>query len=114
MNSIAKLMSDCNYLPPFLRDFHNQKDLFKRIDEIVCNAQRKAEQEEYSVHKKMPDWIACHIYVVDYFLWYMAKCGYTLQKNRSKIQFVDYDKDMAAFMTRRRGAILSDMKSPQE
>lgn len=88
-----------NYLPEFLRDFHNQKDLFKRIDETVANSQEKNKDD--IIYKRMPGWTICHIYVVDYFLWHMAKCGYTLQRSRAKIEFIDYDEDMAAALKRR-------------
>jgi hypothetical protein len=46
-------------------------------------------------------WIDKHCFVVDQFLWFMAKCGYTLQKSRSLKAEYDvfqmmekYDKEM--------------------
>ena len=63
------------YLPEFMRDFHDQKDLFKSID---VTYERDSDQ---------PSWINAHIYVVDRFLWYMASRGYTLQKSRIKVEF---------------------------
>ena len=46
--------------------------------------------------KNLPTWTMAHIYVIDFFLWYMAKCGYTLQKSRAKIDFIDYQNDIRA------------------
>ena len=70
------------YLPSFLRDFHDQKDLFKCVEEMVNR-------------HPIPNgdsWIGRHVYVVDYFLWFMARHGYTLQKSRQPVEFEDYDK----------------------
>ena len=68
------------YLPSFMRDFHDQKDLFKEIHSVY----RESEQTG-----KMPNWVDGHCYVVDWFLWFMATRGYTLQKTRKKnIQFI--------------------------
>ncbi|STI23922.1 Uncharacterised protein [Escherichia coli] len=35
-----------------------------------------------------------HIYVIDTFLWYMARCGYTLQKSRKNVEFKDMQDDI--------------------
>lgn len=75
------------YLPSFLRDFHDQKDLFKCVEEIVNR-------------HPIPNgdsWIGRHVYVVDYFLWFMARHGYTLQKSRRPVEFEDYDKTISGW-----------------
>lgn len=55
------------YLPKEIQDFHDQKELFKEI------------QQE----KTPNNWVDNHIYTIDYFLYYMAKVkGYKLQKIR--------------------------------
>jgi hypothetical protein len=63
-------------LPEFMRDFHDQKDLFKAIHQL------------YSSNPDNPpipgNWVDNHVFVMDYFLWFMAKRGYTLQKYRGK------------------------------
>jgi len=64
------------YLPEFMRDFHDQKDLFKAIDAVY--------EQDYP---ERVSWIRAHIYVVDRFLWYMASRGYTLQKIRTKVEY---------------------------
>lgn len=79
----SKLMKDGNYLPPFMRDFHDQKRLFKAI------------QGHYSERIKEDrlmqglNWVMAHTYVIDLFLWFMALHGYTLQKSRAKEEFYD-------------------------
>lgn len=80
------------YLPEFMRDFHDQKLLFKFLNEIVDNAKRKATSTTEMQLSYMPDWMAAQIYVVDFFLWSMARHGYTLQKSRRHIaDFSDID-----------------------
>lgn len=64
------------HLPHFMRDFHDQKELFKSI------------HEAYRLEPtSMPNWTQAHIYTVDWFLWYMGQRGYTLQKSRAKVKF---------------------------
>ena len=72
------------HLPDFMRDFHDQKDLFKALYQII-----DVEKHEMAGHIK---WVEGHCYVVDVFLWFMAKYGYTLQKNRTKLDFEDIYK----------------------
>jgi len=61
------------HLPSFMRDFHDQKDLFKTVG-------------GYDRDDPYPDisWIDGHTYTIDRFLWWMAAHGYTLQKCRAK------------------------------
>jgi len=60
------------HLPDFLRDFHSQKDIFKTIHWLYSGKD----------HAKEISWIDGHCYTIDWFLWFMAKHGYTLQKSR--------------------------------
>ena len=87
------------HLPRPLRDFHDQKRLFKRIWQNVRNRQ-KQDAESGSllpVTLKDSNWIDCHIFVIDFFLWFMALHGYTLQKSRQPIEFYDFDHAMRVF-----------------
>lgn len=68
------------YLPPFLRDFHDQKDFFKALNEVV-------ERREYDPYTKGLGWRMAHVFTIDIFLWVMARHGYTLQKTRKKLPF---------------------------
>lgn len=108
MPSLDEWVRSGRYLPVFMRDFHDQKLLFKRIDEIV---QRRRAKEPYAEHM-YPSWIAAHIYVVDFFLWYMAKMGYTLQRTRVNVEVCDLDADLADFRKRYEEAVWAALKEP--
>lgn len=69
------------HLPPILRDFHDQKDFFKAMHYYV-----KVEDTDWI---KDITWTKGHIYVIDCFLWFCARMGYTLQKSRAKLEFDD-------------------------
>ena len=49
------------------------------------------EGHEYA---KSVNWIAGHCYVIDIFLWWMARRGYTLQRTRKKGAFRDLWADV--------------------
>jgi len=82
------------YLPDFMRDFHDQKDLFKAIHELY---------KDNDSLKKMPQsWVDNHIFVIDYFLWFMGQHGYKLQKVRKKgVEFCDIHKTVEEMIKRR-------------
>jgi hypothetical protein len=72
------------YLPDFMRDFHDQKDVFKALQEVV---ERRNERDGKLSYTADVTWIAAHVYTVDVFLWVMAKHGYTLQRSRKPLAF---------------------------
>lgn len=88
MEDITEWLKSGKYLPEPLRDFHRQKSLFKFLDRVEYN---------WNDSDKKPDWITAHCYVIDIFLWIMAKHGYTLQKTRKKITSKDLDKTLDQF-----------------
>ena len=68
MMTLSEYMKKGMYLPPELRDFHDQKDLFKTIG-----------NRNVSTIESMPEeinWRQGHIYTIDHFLWFMAMHGY--------------------------------------
>jgi hypothetical protein len=79
-------MKSGKYLPPILRDFHDQKDLFKAMHQIVS-----VDKHDYC---KEVGWIEGQCYVIDIFLWFMARRGYTLQKSRQRFEFNDLQAEM--------------------
>lgn len=89
-DKLKEYLSSGNYLPLFLRDFHDQKTMFKRLDRVVKNRGDSDPSKEIN-------WVAGQIYVIDIFLWFMAKHGYTLQKSRKKVEFFDIDDEINAF-----------------
>jgi hypothetical protein len=76
------------YLPEVLRDFHDQKDIFKAMHSIV--------KERTDDTIKRPDWITGQCYVIDVFLWFMARRGYTLQRTKRRGNFRDLEADVKA------------------
>jgi hypothetical protein len=78
MSDLQQWLESSEYLPDFMRDFHDQKDIFKSIERLY----RGDNDENYRV-----SWIDCHVYTIDRFLWYMASRGYTLQKSRKNVMF---------------------------
>lgn len=85
MDKLSEWLTSGEYLPHFMRDFHDQKDVFKAMHNTIHNADENGNPRDG------------HIYVVDTFLWYMARCGYTLQKSRKDVQFKDIDDDIARY-----------------
>lgn len=79
-------LQDSKYLPEFIQDFHDQKDVFRLVHNSCYQ-----ENNEYT---KDLSWIAAHVYVIDMFLWTMARCGYTLQKSRKKLDFDDIKQEI--------------------
>ena len=86
--NLTAWMKAGRYLPKEFRDFHAQKDLFKTIHEIYAlDASQAKAVEQLS-------WIGAHIYVIDFFLWFMAKRGYTLQRSKAKLEFLDMSESI--------------------
>lgn len=78
MNNLIEWLDSGKYLPENLRDFHDQKHLFKTMHELYVGSDSL---------KSVPRWIDGQIYTVDCFLWFMASRGYTLQKSRKNVDF---------------------------
>lgn len=83
--SLENWRKSYKFLPHFMKDFHDQKDLFKAIH-------RKLNVEKVS----QVNWIQGHIYVIDVFLWFMATHGYTLQKSKANVEFEPLTKTIEA------------------
>jgi hypothetical protein len=84
------------HLPEFLKDFHDQKDVFCTMHEMLG----PPSQEAPSIHR--PDWVEGQCYVIDCFLWFMARHGYTLQKSRAKLEFDSLPENIAALRAEQR------------
>lgn len=74
------------HLPRELRDFHAQKDLFRAMHDLV--------DMQGNERAKTVDWVTGHCYVLDVFLWFMARRGYTLQRTRKHGEFRDLEADV--------------------
>ena len=82
MDRLSEWLNSGEYLPRFMRDFHDQKDMFKTMHNTIHNADDNGNPRDG------------HIYVVDTFLWYMARCGYTLQRSRKDVPFKELQEDI--------------------
>jgi hypothetical protein len=78
-----KWLERSEHLPPFLREFHDQKDVFKLI------ASRMHQDEDSDSMRDPISWVDAHIYTIDNFLRTMAEFGYTLQRSKKPIVFND-------------------------
>lgn len=89
MSLLDKWRNSGKHLPGFMRDFHDQKDLFKYMDEVVEGGMKRhgsaCELGDVTFRKAM-------IYTIDIFLWVMARHGYTLQHSRAKLPFENIEE----------------------
>lgn len=77
-----------DYLPDFLKDFHDQKDAFKCVHETI-----RVNKHDYC---KDISWMEGQCYVVDIFLWWAARYGYKLQRTNANVEFEDLDEAISA------------------
>jgi hypothetical protein len=82
-----------DHLPACLRDFHDQKDVFKLMHRLYGHESQTGTFDHYDV--SIP-WTTGQCYVIDWFLWFMAQRGYTLQRSRAKVDFRDLDDEVKA------------------
>ena len=106
MKSMDAWLDKGVYLPEPIRDFHDQKDLFKSIHELV-----NVEGHSYC---KDVTWVSGQCYVVDIFLWWMAKRGYTLQRSRKNLEFGSLIDDVHKANQRRQGKMDKLIRSSME
>jgi predicted nucleic acid-binding Zn-ribbon protein len=104
---------DAWHLPQFMRDFHDQKDVFRAVSAYDDTLRTDAERTRHPA----PNWMDAHVYTVDVFLRFMAEHGYTLQKCRRDVAFRDIGAAINELNERRRNssaAILNSALSKQE
>jgi hypothetical protein len=100
-DKIQQYLSDGKYLPDFMKDFHDQKDLFKAI---------YAQYSEGNNKKLLNDvnWVDAHCFTIDVFLWWMGSHGYKLQKVRNRhIKFYDKNETIKYFTDLRKSVSLN-------
>ena len=82
-------LNNQNNLPDFMKDFHDQKDLFKTI----WSWWGKEIEDELNIK-----WVNAMIFTIDKFLWFMGLHGYKLQKDRTKdVDFFDISDSMMQY-----------------
>lgn len=112
-----KILENTRYLPSFMRDFHAQKDLFKCIFSWVLKGRDKDPSSRHCTDGL--NWANTHVYVIDFFLWFMAVHGYTLQRDRrTKGEARDLHETVSSFMEelreQERAVLLTALSSTDE
>lgn len=105
--AVQTWMDSGKYLPEPLRDFHDQKDVFKAMHQTI-----DVEGHDYA---KTVSWVAGQCYVIDIFLWFMARRGWTLQRSRKQLTFNDLDaevRDMKAVRRAEAYRVTADTTPP--
>jgi hypothetical protein len=94
------------YLPDLMRDFHDQKELFKTLHQTV----------NVKGHKYAGDvsWVVGHCYTVDIFLWWMAQHGYVLRRASKKRGYRDLETSLSTARQARSHQLLSALKGGAE
>lgn len=70
--NISEWVREGKHLPKWLRDFHDQKDVFKTCEQVLGR------------HPENFSWVDGQIYTIDCFLKFMAFHGYTLRRTRKE------------------------------
>jgi hypothetical protein len=79
-HELKQFLSDGRYLPEVMRDFHDAKEIFKTMHHVSGWNEEEGWARNIS-------WMDGQIYVIDLFLHFMARHGYTLQRSRAKLEF---------------------------
>lgn len=99
------------FLPKFMQDFHDQKELFKTMHEyykteginraVPHNPFTNPDGTYSAGETPALTWTQGQCYVIDVFLWFMAAHGYTLQKTRTKLDFYSIDATLKDYEQQR-------------
>ncbi len=94
--SLQNYLENQENLPDFIKDFHDQKDLFKAIYEQYSEGNNKELLSKVN-------WVDAHCFTIDVFLWWMGRHGYKLQKARKKgVEFFDVNETIEHYTNLRK------------
>ena len=93
MKTAKEWLATGRHIPPFLRDFHDQKDIFKWIWRGIAEARQRNPVDGFDYLAGMT-WTGAQVFVIDYFLWFMAVHGYTLQPTYPKRGFASWSESI--------------------
>ncbi|KWT65071.1 MULTISPECIES: hypothetical protein [unclassified Variovorax] len=88
------------HLPTEMRDFHDQKSLFAAMHALQDDGATRPKSAVDQLYEVSP--VVGHVYVVDRFLWFMARRGWTLQRSRADMPFSDLSTDVQTVAAERR------------
>jgi hypothetical protein len=100
---LTRWLKSGRYLPGFMRDFHDQKDLFRAIHQTI-----KVHETDMA---RDVTWPIGQVYVIDIFLWWMARRGYTLQRARTDQEFLNIHESISMQNEIRNAAETAALKS---
>ena len=85
MNKLINYLKKRKHLPECINDFDKQTNLFRSMHHLY-------QDSEIAKMNTLPTTVTGHIYVIDWFLWFMATRGYKLQKIRTNedIEFIEW------------------------
>lgn len=86
---VTKWRKDGKHLPRFLRDPQDQKALIASMHYFTCKADCP-ELDEITM-------LIGENYIFNFFLWFMARHGYTLQKTRTDLPFEDIKQNIEEY-----------------
>ena len=99
-DALTKWLKAGRHLPAGMRDFHDQKVLFAAMHTLQnagATGPKSSVDQLYEVST-----VVGHVYVVDRFLWFMGRRGWTLQRSRADLPFSDLAADVQAVAAERR------------
>lgn len=105
-----KWIEDQEYLPPALRDFHDQKDVFKSMVPMIHNYNKSQDSQICRSVCEVKNWTDLHCWTIDVVLRFFAIRGYTLQPMPKHLRekrgcldlsetVADHKKEMISLMT---------------
>lgn len=101
--NLENYMNNQENLPEFMKDFHDQKDLFKTMYDQF--------KDSHDVLDNV-NWVDAHMFTIDVFLWWMGRHGYKLQKARKKgIEFYDPKETIEHYTNLRKGKSIESLKN---
>lgn len=88
------------HLPVAMRDFHDQKAVFAAMHALQDASATGPKSSVDQLYEVSP--VVGQVYVIDRFLLFMARRGWTLQRSRADLPFSDLSTDVQAVAAERR------------
>jgi len=99
-----------DHLPPPLKDFHDAKDVFK----VMHQKYGRNDKNTFEHAGQEVNWVLGNCYVIDWFLWFMAQRGWTLQRSRAKVEFADLADEITKMKEENAGIFLQMLEEARK
>lgn len=93
-SNLERYLKDFKYLPVALRDFSVQKKLLKILLEKSKNANLNL------------TFMQMQVFAFDYFSHFLVYTGYTIQKSKQKLPFINMDKELEEYENKEKDLFL--------